>query len=133
MRNLWPCKYLILCPSKQTHALWQPPPSTCFKINFNGATFVAKNKSSSGVVIRDSQGMVIAFLSQLIPQEFQAVEIEALVALRALEFALEFALELGPAQVVLEGDSKVDMDALADEAISLSSYGLLIANAKSLS
>ena len=129
MRNLWPCKYLILCPSKQTHALWQPPPSTCFKINFNGATFVAKNKSSIGVVIRDSQGMVIAFLSQLIPQEFQAVEIEALVALRALEFALE----LGPASVVLEGDSKVDMDALADEAISLSSYGLLIANAKSLS
>ena len=129
MRNLWPCKYLILCPSKQTHALWQPPPSTCFKINFNGATFVAKNKSSSGVVIRDSQGMVIAFLSQLLPQEFQAVEIEALVALRALEFALE----LGPASVVLEGDSKVDMDALADEAISLSSYGLLIANAKSLS
>ena len=129
MRNLWPCNYLILCPSKQTHALWQPPPSTCFKINFNGATFVAKNKSSIGVVIRDSQGMVIAFLSQLIPQEFQAVEIEALVALRALEFALE----LGPASVVLEGDSKVDMDALADEAISLSSYGLLIANAKSLS
>ena len=129
MRNLWPCKYLILCPSKQTHALWQPPPSTCFKINFNGATFVAKNKSSIGVVIRDSQGMVIAFLSQLIPQEFQAVEIEALVALRALEFAFE----LGPASVVLEGDSKVDMDALADEAISLSSYGLLIANAKSLS
>ena len=129
MRNLWPCKYLILCPSKQTHALWQPPPSTCFKINFNGATFVAKNKSSIGVVIRDSQGMVIAFLSQLIPQEFQAVEIEALVALRALEFALE----LGPASVGLEGDSKVDMDALADEAISLSSYGLLIANAKSLS
>ena len=129
MSNLWPCKYLILCPSKQTHALWQPPPSTCFKINFNGATFVAKNKSSIGVVIRDSQGMVIAFLSQLIPQEFQAVEIEALVALRALEFALE----LGPASVVLEGDSKVDMDALADEAISLSSYGLLIANAKSLS
>ena len=41
--------------------------------------------------------MVIAFLSQLLPQEFQAVEIEALVALRALEFALEFALELGPA------------------------------------
>ena len=129
MRNLWPCKYLILCPSKQTHALWQPPPSTCFKINFNGATFVAKNKSSIGVVIRDSQGMVIGFLSQLLPQEFQAVEIEALVALRALELALE----LGPAQVVLEGDSKVDMDALADEAISLSSYGLLIANAKSLS
>ena len=129
MRNLWPCNYLILCPSKQTHALWQPPPSTCFKINFNGATFVAKNKSSIGVVIRDSQGMVIGFLSQLLPQEFQAVEIEALVALRALEFSLE----LGPASVVLEGDSKVDMDALADEAISLSSYGLLIANAKFLS
>ena len=35
--------------------------------------------------------------------------------------------------MVLEGDSKVVMDALADEAVSLSSYGLLIADAKSLS
>ena len=46
---------------------------------------------------------------------------------------MEFALELGIAQVVLEGDSKVIMDALVEEDVSLSSYGLLIADAKSLS
>ena len=42
-------------------------------------------------------------------------------------------MELGIAQVVLESDSKVVMDALAEEGVSLSSYGLLIADAKSLS
>ena len=73
--------------------------------------------------------MVIASLSQLLPQEFQAIDIEASVAIRALDFALE----LGIAQVVLESDSKIVTDALAEEGVSLSSYGLLIANAKSLS
>lgn len=38
--------------------------------------------------------------------------------------ALEFALELDIAQVVLEGDFKVVMDALSEEDVSLSSYGL---------
>ena len=73
--------------------------------------------------------MVIASLSQLLPQEFQAIDIEASVAIRALDFTLE----LGIAQVVLESDSKIVTDALAEEGVSLSSYGLLIANAKSLS
>ena len=116
-------------PQQRTRALWQTPPSACFKINFNGATFVAENKFGIEVVIQDSQCMVIASLSQLLPHEFQAVEIEALAATRALEFALE----LGITHVVLEGDSKVVMDALAEGDVSLSSYGLLIANAKSVS
>ena len=73
--------------------------------------------------------MVIASLCQLLPQEFQAIDIEASATIRALEFALE----LGIAQVVLECDSKVIMDALAEEGVSLSSYDLLIANAKCLS
>ena len=73
--------------------------------------------------------MVIASLSQLLPQEFQVVEIEALAAIRALEFALE----LGISQAVLEGDFKVVMNAPSEEDVFLSSYGLLIADAKSQS
>lgn len=66
-------------------------------------------------------------LSQLLPQAFQVVEVEALVVVRALEFALE----LGIAQAVLEGDLRVVMDALIEVDVPLSSYGLLITNAKS--
>ena len=73
--------------------------------------------------------MVIAFLSQLVPQSFQAVEVEALVVVRALEFPSE----LGIAQAVLKGDSKVVMDVLIEVDVSLSSYGLLIEDAKSFS
>jgi len=39
----------------------------CFKINFDGATIAVENKSGIEVVIRDSQGRVIASLSQLPP------------------------------------------------------------------
>ena len=116
-------------PQQRTRALWQPPSSTWFKINFDGATFVAENKFGIGVVIRDSQGIVIASLSQVLPQAFQAVEVEALGVVRALEFASE----LGIAQAVLKGDSKVVMDALIEVDVSLSLYGLLIADAKSFS
>ena len=97
-------------PQQRTRALWQTPSSKWFKINFDGATFVAENKFGIGVVIRDSQGMVIASLSQLLPQTFQAVEVKALAAVRVLEFASE----LGIAQVVLKGDSKVVLNALAE-------------------
>lgn len=65
----------------------------------------------------------------MLPQSFQAVEVEALVVVRALEFPSE----LGIAQAVLKGDSKVVMDVLIEVDVSLSSYGLLIADAKSFS
>ena len=35
-----------------------------FKINFDGAIFLGENKSKIGVVVYDSQGLVIASLSQ---------------------------------------------------------------------
>lgn len=54
------------------------------------------------------------------------MEVEALATTRALEFAFE----LGIVNAVLEGNSKVIMKALIEEEISLSSYGLLIADAK---
>ena len=68
------------------------PSFACFKINFNGATFVVENKSGIGVVIWDSQGMVIASLSQLLHQAFQANEVKALAAVRVLEFASELGI-----------------------------------------
>ena len=109
MKSSWPCKFHAFCPSSGPMLRGTPPPA-CFKINFNRATFAAKNKSGIEVVIRDSQGMVIASLSQLLPQTFQAVEVKALAAVRVLEFASE----LGIAQVVLKGDSKVVLNALAE-------------------
>ena len=51
----------------QVPRLWQPTLLAGFKINFDGATIAVENKSGIEVVIRDSQGRVIASLSQLPP------------------------------------------------------------------
>lgn len=84
-------------PQHRPRTLWQAPPPNLFKINYNGAVFQEFHKSGIGVVIRDSHGLVIASMSQVIPQLFTAIEVEAAAAARALEFALE----LGVTQAVL--------------------------------
>ena len=78
------------------------------------------------MVILNNQGLFIAFLSQQLQQAFHAVEIEALAAARALEFASEIGVE----QALLEGDSEVIMKALVEDGGSLASYDLLIQDAK---
>ncbi|KAL0005280.1 hypothetical protein SO802_012841 [Lithocarpus litseifolius] len=69
--------------------LWKPPPLDTFKINFDGAVFAEENYSGVGVIIRNREGLVIAALSEKIPQLLQPIEIEAMAATRALEFARE--------------------------------------------
>ncbi|XP_030924615.1 uncharacterized protein LOC115951578 [Quercus lobata] len=114
-------------PQPRSHVFWQPPSTDLFKINYDGATFDSENKSGIGFVIRDSCGLAIASLSQQVPRVYQAAEIEAFAATRALEL---FATEIGIANVVLEGDSWLIFQALSAEVQSLSPIGLLIEDVK---
>ena len=57
-----------------------------------------------------------------VPQLLQAIEVEALAANKALEFAQE----MGLAEVVLEGDSSLVMAALNSKKPVLAPYGLMI-------
>ena len=92
------------------------------KINFDGAVFKNEDGAGIGMVVRDSQGMVMASLSQNIPLPHSVVNLETLAACRALEFSLE----LGFDKAILEGDSMIVMAALSDTSPSLASYGLLL-------
>ena len=92
------------------------------KINFDGAVFKNENRAGIGMVVRDSQGMAMASLSQNIPLPHSVVNLETLAACRALEFSLE----LGFDKAILEGDSMIVMAALRDRSPSLASYGLLL-------
>ena len=96
------------------------------KVNFDGATFANVNKSGIGVVVRNSNGLVIASLAQQVPQSYKVVDIEALAAAWALELGLEICLD----PVIVEGDSNVTMKALATETRSLASFDVLIQDAK---
>ena len=80
-------------------------------------------------MVRDNEGLVIAAMATYVPQFLQAIEIEALAANKALEFAQE----MGLSDVVLEGDSSLMMAALNSKYPSLASYGLLLQDTLSLS
>ena len=108
---------------------WKPPNPGTFKVNFDGATFVDENCSGLGVVVRDEAGLVIAAMATRVPQLLQAIEIEALAANKALEFAQELDLT----DVVLEGDSLLVMAALNSKNPVLAPYGLMIQDSLSLS
>ncbi|XP_065635520.1 uncharacterized protein LOC136070080 [Quercus suber] len=99
-----------------------PPSNGLLKINFDGASFRAVNKSGIGVVIRNGQGMVLASLSEKLPRAYSPEEVETLVAARAFVFAREIGVD----NVVLEGDSSILMSALRREDHDLSVSGLLV-------
>ena len=75
------------------------------KVNFVGATFKTEKEFGIGVVIQDDQGVVLASLSKLLPQNHSPLKIEMLAA----STAVQFASELGFSNIALEGDSHVLM------------------------
>ena len=74
------------------------------------------------MVICNSEGTVLAYLSQQIPLPTTVAQVEALVARRAAEFALEIGIN----QVIIERDSKVICRDLTNPGHSLALHGHLI-------
>ena len=101
---------------------WFPLEAPRYKINYDATTFAEDNKVGLGVVIRHSAGLVMASLTQQIPLPATVIEIEALAAQRAMKLALE----IGLANIVLEGDNKTLFKALKSGDRSLAQHGHLI-------
>ena len=120
-------EYKVVQPSQLTSRLtrrarWKPPDLVPFKINFDGAISAEEKCSGLGVIIRNQEGLVTAAMSMRVPQQLQPIEIEALAAHKALEFARE----VGISEAVLEGDSLLVMKALNTKNIGLAPFGLLL-------
>ena len=96
------------------------------KFNFDGATFKYLGEVGIGVVVRDSQGLVLASLSKKILLSPSITDVEAMVAVRAVNFVQDLSLPL----VIIEADSKIIIKALCSKHESFSSYSHLIAEAK---
>lgn len=66
---------------------WSPPISPMVKVNFDGAVFKDLGEVGIGFVVHDSQGLVLASMSEkvLLPQS--VTDVEAKVAVRAINFA----------------------------------------------
>ena len=114
--------------SSTNRVTWIPPPANSLKINFDGALFRDINKVGLGVVIRNDHGQVLASLSEQIQLPFSFDLVEAI----AVAWAISFAHELSLSNYILEGDSDVVINALKRNDDSLSSFGHILASAKSL-
>ncbi|XP_075663193.1 uncharacterized protein LOC142632725 [Castanea sativa] len=80
---------------------WRPPSENVVKINFDGALFRELDCAGLGVVICNSEGLVLVALSEKIMKPQTAELVEILAARRAVLFSIETGFH----NSVFEGDS----------------------------
>nr|XP_023870323.1 uncharacterized protein LOC111982938 [Quercus suber] len=88
--------------TKDQQVRWQPPPTTKFKITFDGVVFKEEKRAGLGVVIRNHQGQVHASLTENVALPPSIMEVEALAAIRVVSFAVE----LGVSSIILRENLK---------------------------
>lgn len=80
---------------------WQPPLGLTYKMNYDAAVFNGLPATGVGVVIQNGDGQVMAALASRGPAVMDSEEAEVLACRRALEFAID----AGFADLVVEGDN----------------------------
>ncbi|XP_030939482.1 uncharacterized protein LOC115964280 [Quercus lobata] len=99
---------LVTTPPSSNLISWRPPPPNRFKLNFDAAIFKEEDASGVGAIIRNERGEVMAAFSGKGPPAACSEEAEILACRRAVEFALE----CGFREMVVEGDNQSVMSAL---------------------
>ena len=112
----------VTATPKQPMTTWTPPPFHAYKVNFDDALFERENRAGLGVVIWNHDGLVMASLFEVVPLPATVIEVETLAARRAVEFALELGFE----NIVLEGDFDVLNKLLNNCSRSLAPFGHII-------
>ena len=93
-----------------------------FKLNFDAAIFKEEDASGFGAIIRNERGEVMVALSGKGPLAACSEEAEVLACRRAVEFALE----CGFRELVVEGDNHSVMAALERKSCLLSRVGHIL-------
>lgn len=91
--------------------VWKPPPSSIFKLNFDAAIFADLNCSGFGAIICNERGEVIAAMSTKGPLVANNKEAEILAYQQALEFSIDF----GFTELIIEGDNANVMRSLSSQ------------------
>ncbi|XP_075640412.1 uncharacterized protein LOC142612181 [Castanea sativa] len=101
---------------------WQPPPSSKFKLNIDAAVFTDLGFLGIGVIIRNKEGEVMEAMSAKGSRVIDNLEAEVL----ACRKALEFAVDIGFAEMVIEGDCVQVINAINSSGVNLSRLGHVI-------
>ena len=111
------------------HIKWKPLDPNCLKVNFDGAVFREENMAGVGVIIRDEKGQIIAFMAEKVPLPNSVAALEAVAAVKALNFVAKLSIS----SIMVEGDLKIVIKTLFNEDISLADHEHLVEEAKLLS
>ena len=103
----------IQSPPLQT---WQPLQGNFFKLNFDGTCFEEGAASGYGVVIRNENGEVMASLAAKGGVVMDSEKVEVM----ACHKALEFAIDAGFMEIILEGDGALVMQTVSQVQPNLS-------------
>ncbi|XP_075633545.1 uncharacterized protein LOC142606011 [Castanea sativa] len=114
-------QHLVVHSTVMRSATWTAPLENCFKLNFDAAIFKDINASGFGVVIRNEMGEVMAALARKGPLVHDSEEAEVL----ACRKALEFVVDTGFVELILEGDNVTVMQTLEASRSTLSCLGHL--------
>nr|POE79140.1 hypothetical protein CFP56_60501 [Quercus suber] len=110
-KRVQPVRPTIETINLHTTATWSPPQAPFLKINYNGAVFRDSNSAGIRVVIRDSEGGVLASLVEKIPLPQTGADVEAAAARRAIMLAKDLNLS----SIMLKGDSEIITKAVQAE------------------
>ena len=101
---------------------WIPPHRLTYKVNFDGAIFKELGAAGLGMVIRDSEGLVIGALAERILLPCSVAMVEALACRRAVLFPKEMCIF----EATVEGDAEIVISALKEGSTSNSEFGHII-------
>lgn len=111
---------MLAAPRKQRQMQqWRPPDDGCVKLNTDAGFDAGNCTESTGVVIRDNFGRVVAAVARWFDGVPDALTAEALAAKEGIELAVELGLE----RVILEVDCLGLVNLLKDTEASRSSIG----------
>lgn len=124
------CQFMQLYSSCRVHPVscklvrqrkWQPLNPGEYKTNFDGAMFTKSDEAGLGVVLRDSNGLVVAAMAEKTKQPYSVECLEMLAARRAVIFVKEIGLQ----ESHFEGDSELVIKELQRDGSQYSSIGHL--------
>ena len=100
---------------------WQPPEGLMYKLNFDALVFKDISASGVGVIIRNERGQVMAALSLKGLTVTDSEEAKVL----ACRQAMEFAIDVGFSDLIVEGDNSNFMRSIASAQSDWSCLGNL--------
>ena len=116
-------QHLAVPITQAVGSVWCPPDQSWFKLNFDAAIFKEQNCSGFGAMIRNNQGEVMAAMATRGPLVSCSEEAETL----ACRKALEFAVDAGFSELIVEGDNINVMRAVSSSTMNFSMLGNVIA------